>query len=1006
MFKEIRDLIIEDNAQSGIQPADHSLEQWPPPSQKVANKRPQSVDLDGILAMPDVQTYNGGMRPHTLPISRTTLGRSDPSPSGSLSGSPRAKPLVQPKPEGLHGRVLAGNAESSGGNDGPARPDPLSERFAKLRLARHPDETGGQPFRDPKREAFLDPSLSNGHTSLPLADFQPRSSTLEFSPACTSQITKPSGPRYMPTTTLPPPHPPKIPLNTEFAVSLPRAPSPTYSPARNLQNPANIDPPRSTPRSMNGTGGRSNSRAMFNGSSYATGVNGETDFYASRGVAESATIARPQSTAAEIPSGTAIGAGGLYDFLRTYDVLLIDVRSREEFDQGHIFAKSIMCIEPLGLRPGVSAEELEERLIISPESEQALFARRNEFDLIVYYDQNTRSSRFLSGPPTGTNAPALRALYDTMYEFSYYKELRRPPMLLTGGLDAWIDLVGYQALQTSKTAALMGVTRVGRFRNGPGRPISRVPLASSNSSLEVRKKRLREYNPLNAEEARQWLEQARNEGVEAPEMQRTASDGEEDAEQPTAELPLSPLVHSYEDFLRKFPEPSAIQQSMVVPKPPSLPSRYPDPPIPSAPSRPAPALPRPSYSGVSERAITQQAQSSRASSSAPPPLYTSNAILPHLKLPRTGLINFSVTCYMNATIQCLLATIPLSQFFLDNRWRGFLQKNWKGSNGIMPEIYANLIRSMWRNDVQAIRPSSLRKFCARLNKEWGVDRQQDAKEFFDFLVDCLHEDLNINWERTPLRPLNIEQELQRERTPVQIASKTEWDRYCHRESSFVSSLFAGQHASRLRCTTCRNTSTTYEAFYSISVEIPRSGKGDIRDCLRSYCQEEMLSGDEVWKCPYCNCEREATKQIIITRAPQFLVIHFKRFSASKTQEARKVHTPIDFPLHGLNMEPYMIPPPSPDVARQVAKLSGGADGAVDPAITPPYQYDAYAVMRHLGRSGNGGHYISLVKDSARGCWRKFDDERATDFDPHKLRSEQRLQNEQAYLVFYARSAAR
>ena len=376
-----------------------------------------------------------------------------------------------------------------------------------------------------------------------------------------------------------------------------------------------------------------------------------------------------------------------------------------------------------------------------------------------------------------------------------------------------------------------------------------------------------------------------------------------------------------------------------------------------------------------------------------------------MKLPRTGLINFSVTCYMNATIQCLLATIPLSQFFLDNRWRGFLQKNWKGSNGIMPEIYANLIRSMWKNDVQAIRPSSLRNFCARLNKEWGVDRQQDAKEFFDFLVDCLHEDLNVNWERTPLRPLTVEEELRRERTSEYIVSSTEWERYCHRESSFVSRLFAGQHASRLRCTTCRNTSTTYEAFYSISVEIPRSGKGDIHDCLRSYCQEEMLSGDEVWKCSHCKCEREATKQITITRAPQFLVIHFKRFSASKTESARKVHTPIDFPLHGLNMGPYMIPPPSPEVARQFSKLAGG-DGVVDPAITPPYQYDAYGVMRHLGKSGSGGHYISLVKDSARGCWRKFDDERATDFDPHKLKPDQRLQNDQAYLVFYARSAAR
>ena len=157
----------------------------------------------------------------------------------------------------------------------------------------------------------------------------------------------------------------------------------------------------------------------------------------------------------------------------------------------------------------------------------------------------------------------------------------------------------------------------------------------------------------------------------------------------------------------------------------------------------------------------------------------------------------------------------------------------------------------------------------------------------------------------------------------------------------------------------------------------------------------MLSGDEVWRCSYCDCRREATKCIFITRAPQFLVVHFKRFSASKTQSVRKVHTQIDFPLHGLNMEPYIF---------SSRDRQGSEEN--DPAITPPFVYDAYAVMRHLGSSGNGGHYVSLCKDTARGCWRKFDDDRVSDFDPARLRTSDRLQNEDAYLVFYGRAVAR
>lgn len=100
----------------------------------------------------------------------------------------------------------------------------------------------------------------------------------------------------------------------------------------------------------------------------------------------------------------------------------------------------------------------------------------------------------------------------------------------------------------------------------------------------------------------------------------------------------------------------------------------------------------------------------------------------------------------------------------------------------------------------------------------------------------------------------------------------------------------------------------------------------------------------------------------------------------------------------------MVPPSSmAGKGREREQLS---DEHPDAAVTPPFLYDAYAVMRHLGASGNGGHYISLVRDAARGCWRKFDDDRVSDFDPNRLKSDQRLQNEQAYLVFYGRQVAR
>ncbi|KAI9926769.1 ubiquitin-specific protease doa4 [Aspergillus wentii] len=884
--------------------------------------------------------------------------------------------------------------------------DILAQRFARLKASSSGSERYS-PVSNGQNGFDSSPSPPPGYfDGRPPRPSSYAAQTPLYNPSTNVPPRRPLGPRTMGSSHGMPALPPKVPLNT----SLPRAPDPAYSPVWTVPSQPPSNPPRTSTESSRPPANPRYSQLANSHGSPNRGSYDESPYRSQTPNGTHQLRETVRNNTADIPLRPAISAQDLLDYIRRYNILLIDVRPRDQYDGGHIFAKSIICIEPVALKSNVSAEELEERLVVSPEREQSLFERRNEFDMVVYYDQSTDSVSYLAGSPVGTSAPHLRALYDTLYEFNAYKPLKdgRPPALLMGGLDAWIDLLGQQSLATSSTSTAIGSIEVRKPVRKPGRPLGRVPtMASANSSLEVRKRRLREYKPLNPEELTAWMEKSKNEEIDTSTYAEEETVSEEPEDQLGEEPPPTPFVHSYEDFLRRFPEPQAIQQSMTVPlaRPPPPPVQPAAPnyaaPIPVAPSRPPPAVPRPSYSGVSEgRRI--QPHMERQNSASKTALYTSNSILSRLKLPRTGLTNFGVTCYMNSTIQCLNATIMLSKFFIDNRFRYYVQKNWKGSQGVMPGLYANLVRSLWKNDVEVIMPTSFRNFCGRLNQEWAIDRQQDAKEFFDFVVDCLHEDLNINWQRNPLRPLTFEEEMQRERMPVPKVSKIEWDRYCHREESFISSLFAGQHASRLRCTTCKRTSTTYEAFYSISVEIPPSGTGDIYQCLRSYCQEEMLSGDEVWKCPYCKCERVATKQIIITRAPQILVVHFKRFSASKTQSARKIHTPIEFPLHGLRMDDFVISYPNPGQSSD----SGGPPTDPTAATVPPFTYDAYGVLRHLGSSMGSGHYISLVRDAQRQCWRRFDDERATDFNPRDLRHKDRLQNEQAYIVFYERVPAK
>ncbi|KAK7508796.1 ubiquitin carboxyl-terminal hydrolase 2 [Phyllosticta citriasiana] len=941
----VKDIIVNDNRRNGTLPrlspkdiqARHTS--LPALASGTTPYRTQRYSAQDELFL-DTASMPNTRRPSAT--SEATSGRSTPL---SAADSPRY-------------RIDPSQAPTNGVNGLSTQGDALSERFARLRVG-------------------------NQSSSRPSSIAMPLHTDYVNAPSGSSRV---MGPRAMPNGVLPA-LPPKIPLDTRLPASMPKEPSPTYSPARNMQTPADIIPPRTTARSL----ARQNSIPASSPSAAPT-TNGASDSYFP-GSYNGAAVRRKSVHG---PRELQISSEKLYDYLRRFNVLLIDVRNRQDFDDGHIYGKSIMCVEPTALRRDMSAEELSEALILSPDVEQEMFDRRDEFDLVVYYDQSTPDASFLTRHSRTSQEWILKYLYDGLYEFNAEKPLQRPPILLMGGVEAWADLLGTGALKTSATASIVSDMQSGRI----SRPVRR-PVARPRYYMPPK---LFDYNPLDAEEEKKFLEKARG---ERPTIDPSM----------TAEEEMS-YYRSTEDFMRRFPEASAIEpQSMSAPRipsrpPPRPPSRplekqvqYPGA-VPAIPSRPPPAAPRVSYSGVHDR--NHPANHVALQRTSQLPSYFPPSQLPqNLRLPRTGLYNFGVTCYMNATIQCLNATLPLTRVFRDGTFGTYIQRqNWRGSRGLMAETYATLVQNLWQENAGPVRPKTLRELSARMNREWGLDRQQDAKEYLDFILDLLHEDLNVNWAHPPAQALTEEEEARRERLPKAYVAHIEWLRWSMREYSIVSDLFAGQHLSRLRCLTCGHTSTTYETFYSISVEIPHNHAADIRDCLRSYCAEERLSGDEVWRCPRCKVEREATKKITITRAPHFLIIHFKRFSASHTERARKVRTRIEFPLTGLDISPFVLPPLTADEEQHLMRRADGAETLrnlkADDRMTPPYLYGAYAVMRHHGSALNGGHYTACLKDTARGCWWNFNDARVHDFQPDAVRGSDRLQSEDAYLVFYER----
>lgn len=86
----------------------------------------------------------------------------------------------------------------------------------------------------------------------------------------------------------------------------------------------------------------------------------------------------------------------------------------------------------------VTSSDIESSLSLSSESERQLFSSRNTFDRIIIYDRSSTTISYQ--PPVTTSSDAQRTLYNlvnAIYNREFRKSLKRQPVLLVGGWEAW-----------------------------------------------------------------------------------------------------------------------------------------------------------------------------------------------------------------------------------------------------------------------------------------------------------------------------------------------------------------------------------------------------------------------------------------------------------------------------------------------------------------------------------------------------------------------------------------
>ncbi|KAG4919683.1 hypothetical protein JHK85_057964 [Glycine max] len=179
-----------------------------------------------------------------------------------------------------------------------------------------------------------------------------------------------------------------------------------------------------------------------------------------------------------------------------------------------------------------------------------------------------------------------------------------------------------------------------------------------------------------------------------------------------------------------------------------------------------------------------------------------------------GLQNLGNTCFMNSSIQCLVHTPPLSEYFLQDYSDEINMDNPLGMCGELALAFGDLLRKLWSSGRTAIAPRAFKSKLARFAPQFSGYNQHDSQELLAFLLDGLHEDLN----RVKQKPY-IEMKDSDGRPDEEVASEC-WKNHMARNDSLIVDVCQGQYKSTLVCPVCGKISITFDPFMYLSLPLP------------------------------------------------------------------------------------------------------------------------------------------------------------------------------------------
>ncbi|KAH9503865.1 Ubiquitin carboxyl-terminal hydrolase 32 [Bulinus truncatus] len=181
----------------------------------------------------------------------------------------------------------------------------------------------------------------------------------------------------------------------------------------------------------------------------------------------------------------------------------------------------------------------------------------------------------------------------------------------------------------------------------------------------------------------------------------------------------------------------------------------------------------------------------------------------------TGLNNLGNTCFMNAALQCVSNSWPLTQYFISNLHLFELNRdNPLGMKGHIAQRYGELIKDLWSGTSKTVAPLKLRWTIGKYAPRFNGFQQHDSQELLSFLLDGLHEDLN-RVHNKPYVELKDS-----DGRPDRVVAREAWENHLLRNQSIIVDLFHGILKSQVKCKECGHVSVRFDPYSHLSLPLP------------------------------------------------------------------------------------------------------------------------------------------------------------------------------------------